>query len=218
MKVLVVGATGRTGRLVVSQAVAAGHAVRALSRSVRAEDVPAGVEVLAGDATDPAVAAAAMEGVDAVVVALSMVRTSDSPWARITTPHDLHTQAARALLAAAQAAGVRRYLTVSAHGVGPSRPRAGWAFVALVHSSNIGVAYTNLAHAEALVMASDLDWTIARPTRLTSGPGAGAWQAATDLRTSSAASIPREDVARFLVACLEEGAWSRAAVSVTGRG
>ena len=43
--------------------------------------------------------------VDAVIVALSMVRTSDSPWATITTPLDLHLQTAQALLPACEAAG-----------------------------------------------------------------------------------------------------------------
>ena len=126
MKVLVVGATGRTGRRVVEQAHGAGHGVRALSRSIRPDGLPNAVEVVAGDACDPAVVAEAVAGVDAIIVALSMVRTSDNPWAAITTPRDLHSRAAGALLAAAAKAGVTRYLTISAHGVGPSRPRAGW--------------------------------------------------------------------------------------------
>ena len=53
MKVLVVGASGRTGRLVVAQAVAAGHTVRATARSLKADQVPAGVECLAGDICEP---------------------------------------------------------------------------------------------------------------------------------------------------------------------
>ena len=129
MKVLVVGATGRTGRLVVQAAVDAGHHVRAFARSVSTSNVPDGVDAVPGDVCDAAAVQAAVQGMDAVIVALSMVRTSDNPWARITTPVDLHTQAAATLIPACEAAGVQRYLTISAHGVGPSRPRAGWAFV-----------------------------------------------------------------------------------------
>ena len=151
MKVLVVGASGRTGKRVVQEARAAGHTVRALARSLRAEQAAEGLEVLAADVCEPGVAERAVAGMDAVIVALSMVRTSDNPWARITTPLDLHTQAAARLLGACEAAGVRRYVSVSAHGVGDSRPRAGWFFLGLVHSSNIGIAYNNLAEAEARV-------------------------------------------------------------------
>jgi len=152
---------------------------------------------------------------DAVIVALSMVRTSDFPWARITTPLDLHTQAAARLLHACAQAGVRRYITVSAHGVGDSQSRAGWGFLALVRASNIGVAYRNLAEAETRVRASDLDWTIVRPTRLTLGEGTGSWRADPDLVTGSGARIPRADLARFLVQNLADATWERTAVSLT---
>ncbi len=216
MKVLVVGAAGRTGRRVVYEARAAGHTVRALSRSLKAADAAEGLEVLAGDVCEPGVAERAVAGVDAVIVALSMVRTSDSPWARITTPLDLHTQAAARLLGACKAAGVRRYVSVSAHGVGDSRPRAGWAFLGLVHSSNIGIAYNNLAEAEQRVRDTGLDWTLVRPTRLTLAPGTGSWRADPGLRTSSLASIPRADLARFLVNALSDPTTHRATLSVTG--
>ncbi len=215
MKILVVGATGRTGRLVVQGAVEEGHGVRAFSRSVTADLVPDGVEVVAGDVCEPDDVRRAVEGVDAVIVALSMVRTSNSPWARITTPLDLHTRAARLLLPACADAGVRRYVTISAHGVGPSRPRAGWAFLALVHGSKIGVAYDNLAEAEQEVMACDLDWTIVRPTRLTDAVGTGRWKASADLVAGSFDRISRADLARFLVAAVSDGDGSRGVVSVT---
>ncbi|MEC7949210.1 MAG: NAD(P)-binding oxidoreductase [Myxococcota bacterium] len=216
MRVLVVGASGRTGRLVVQEARAAGHRVRALARSLEPEAAD-DLEILRADVCAPGVAERAVAGMDAVVVVLSMVRTSDSPWSRITTPRDLHSQAADRLVTACEAAGVRRYVSVSAHGVGASRSRAGWAFLALVHSSNIGVAYDNLAVSEARVEDSSLDWTLVRPTRLTMAPGTGCWTADAALRTSSRAHIPREDLARFLVQSLTDPRWSRTAVSLTSR-
>lgn len=216
MNVLVVGATGRTGRHVVQEAIEAGHTVRAFARSVRADGVPAGVEAMAGDVCEPNAVRNAVHGMDAVVVALSMVRTSDNPWARITTPRDLHTRAATHLLSACTDAGVQRYLTISAHGVGSSRARAGWGFLQLVHSSNIGVAYNNLADAERLVAASTLSWTIVRPTRLTNAAAAGTVRAAHDLKTTSWDRIARADLAQFLVQALDDNTWSRQAVSLTG--
>lgn len=216
MKVLVVGASGRTGKRVVQEARAAGHTVRALARSLRAEQAAEGLEVVAADVCEPGVAERAVAGMDAVIVTLSMVRTSDNPWARITTPLDLHTQAAARLLGACEAAGVRRYVSVSAHGVGDSRPRAGWFFLGLVHSSNIGIAYNNLAEAEARVRDTGLDWTLVRPTRLTLAPGTGSWRAEPGLHTSSLASIPRADLARFLVEILADPTTHQTTLSVTG--
>ncbi|WP_203566605.1 SDR family oxidoreductase [Aestuariimicrobium ganziense] len=67
LAVLVVGATGSIGRHVVQKCLQAGHATRALVRNPARADLPAGVEVVVGDLTDPASLAAAVDGVDAVV-------------------------------------------------------------------------------------------------------------------------------------------------------
>jgi uncharacterized protein YbjT (DUF2867 family) len=213
-RLCVVGATGRTGRDVVVEAASRGIEVRAFARSVRQQGLPPGAVAVPGDATRPDDVLRALDGVDAVIVALSMVRTSDNPWARITTPRDLHRRAADALVAGARSAGVRRYVAVSAQGVGPSWWRAGYAFLALVHASNVGVAYRDLARAERILAASDLDWTVVRPTRLTNAP-AGPVRSGPDLVTWSTSSVPRASVARFLVDCATSEDGSRQALTVT---
>ncbi|MFT3953943.1 MAG: SDR family oxidoreductase [Piscinibacter sp.] len=66
--VLVVGATGSIGRLVVAEALRRGFVVRALVRDpARARGLPAGAERAVGDLTEPRTLVAALEGVDAVV-------------------------------------------------------------------------------------------------------------------------------------------------------
>jgi putative NADH-flavin reductase len=216
MHVLIVGATGRTGRDVVAVAVAAGHRVTAFARSADRTEWPAGVTAVAADVLDPVVVDAAMVGVDAVIVVLSMVRASDSPWSPILTPRDLHSRAAAVLTAAAAKHGVRRYVTLSAHGVADAAPRAGWLFLGLVRASNIGVAYANLAIAEDIVRSSSLRWTIVRPTRLTTGRPSGRWRAAADLVTTSLDRIARADVAAFLLGVATSDDHLREAVSLTG--
>jgi uncharacterized protein YbjT (DUF2867 family) len=68
MTVLVVGATGSVGRLVVNEALRRGHAVRALSRSAdKAHKINAAAEVTIGDVTRPDTLSAAVQGVDAIV-------------------------------------------------------------------------------------------------------------------------------------------------------
>lgn len=66
--VLVVGATGSIGRLVVAEALRAGYTVRALTRSAgNARRLPAAASVIVGDAARPETLKAAVEGIDAVV-------------------------------------------------------------------------------------------------------------------------------------------------------
>ncbi|PSK82244.1 uncharacterized protein YbjT (DUF2867 family) [Murinocardiopsis flavida] len=66
MRILVTGATGQVGRHLVAQLHEAGHDVRALSRTPAKADLPAGVEVVAGELTDATTLGAAFEGVDVV--------------------------------------------------------------------------------------------------------------------------------------------------------
>ncbi len=71
MTVLVVGATGSIGRLVVEQAIQEGHAVRALVRnSAKARQLPPEAQVVVGDVTRPETLSGAVDGVDGLVVAL----------------------------------------------------------------------------------------------------------------------------------------------------
>lgn len=70
MNILVVGATGSIGRLVVAEALREGHAVRALVRNpARAKGLPSGAEQVVGDLTRPDTLATAVAGIDAVVFA-----------------------------------------------------------------------------------------------------------------------------------------------------
>ncbi len=113
-----------------------------------------------------------------------------------------------------EAAPNARYVSMSAHGVGASRARAGRLFMGLVDMSNIGVAYRALAQAEDVIAASCLPWTIVRPSRLTNDEGTGLWRF-TDTALGSRAQISRRDVARALVHLAEGEAHVHQAVTLT---
>ena len=73
--VLVVGATGSIGRLVVAEAVAQGYITRALVRDPgKARQFPADVQVVVGDVTHPGTLSAAVDGADAIVITLGSDR------------------------------------------------------------------------------------------------------------------------------------------------
>lgn len=71
MTVLVVGATGSIGRLVINEAIRDGHTVRALLRSRgKGDQLPRGVQAVIGDVARPDTLSTAVEGADAVVFTL----------------------------------------------------------------------------------------------------------------------------------------------------
>lgn len=77
--ILVTGATGKVGGQVVSQLLGRGAAFRALTRDPGAARLPAGVEAVAGDLSDPGSLDAALDGVDTVFLVWPFLTTGTAP-------------------------------------------------------------------------------------------------------------------------------------------
>jgi len=201
MKVLVLGATGGTGRLIVGDALTEGHSVVALVRSkARALDLP-GADLIEGDARDEGALMRALNGCDAVISALG----TGVGFRKV----DLLAVATRDLVTAMTRNGVRRLVCVSALGVGNSRGHGGFVFDRLFQPLLLRYAYKDKECQEAAIRASPLDWVVVRPARLTNAPARGSVRAVTDLAGVKGGKIARADVARFVVEQLTTDTWLR---------
>ncbi|MWG35608.1 NAD(P)H-binding protein [Halomarina oriensis] len=200
----VFGATGRTGRPLVEQALGRGVDVVAFVRDASGLDVDhEHLTVVEGDAyTGTNVAEAVAPGGDPVDAVVSVLGQSDE------TPDDLLTVAGRNVMAAMRDHGVDRYVTLTGAGVRTDRDdpslggRAMNAVMKLVARDVLADAST---HAKA-VADSDLRWTIVRPPRLTEDAATGEY-AAGYLRLGARERLPREDLATFLLDCVEDGTY-----------
>jgi uncharacterized protein YbjT (DUF2867 family) len=173
MKLLILGASGATGRWLVRLAAQAGHDVTALVRPSTPFDAPAGVRVIRGEVLDPVIIATAVENKDAVASCLGIRRASKFPWAPILSPPDFTARVASALIPAMSHAGVRRVVVISAGGVAESITQLTTPVRWMVGAGTIGVAYRDLADTERLLSASRLDWLAVRPVTLVDGPPTG---------------------------------------------
>ena len=203
MKVVVFGATGKTGRHVWRKALAAGHEVTVFARSAgRIGDSGANLRVVQGDVLDAGSVAAAVAGQDAAVVCLGSVNLRDRTTLSAGTGN---------VVDGLTRGGGGRLVVVSAAGVGES-----WKQIPLLSRLLFRTLLRNVFsdhHAqERLVRDSPLDWTIVRPGILKDEPAAGACRAG---NTDPVGRISREDVADFLVGQLEDGTWTRQAVSIS---
>ena len=208
MKILVIGSTGPQGREFVAQALAAGHAVRAFARNPGALQPAPGLEVVRGDVFDQRSLDAAARGQDAAV---SMLGVS---FAAARRPTSVFSQGTRNLIAALKAAGVRRLIVQSSFGVGDSRRDAGLlerVFYALL----LRGAYADKVLQEQAVRESGLDYTIVRPTRLTTAVGTGRYTARVGPGPVPS-SIARADVARFILDALRTRGYVGKTVSLGG--
>ncbi len=197
MMLFVTGASGQVGRLVVQEAVAAGHQVTALVRPSTKVQLPAGVQ-LATRLIGKEGALEKMAGCEAVLSCLGHKRTNPkNPWSKSLSEPDFNTTSANLIIDAMQTYGLKRVLAISAAGVGDSAPRMNLVMKFLVATSKIGVAYRDLARMEEAYAHSGLDWMCVRPTRLTDGPKTGRVKIVQAFGTSAA--IARADVAAWMV-------------------
>jgi uncharacterized protein YbjT (DUF2867 family) len=210
MKILVLGATGATGLLIVRKLLDKGHSVVALVRSrTKAEAAGlVGADLVEGDATDEPTLARAVAGCDAVISSLG---TAMSPFREVT----LLSTATRALVKVMTANQVLRLICITGLGAGDSRGHGGFFFDRVFLPLLLRKVYDDKNRQEDLIRASGLDWTIVRPTVLNDKPAHGQVRALTDLTTVHGGSIARADVAAFVVEQLATDTWLRKAPLIT---
>jgi len=193
---LVIGASRGIGLETVKRALEAGHRVRAFARGAASIplEAPALVKI-AGDALDKTRVAAAVAGADAVIQSLGAPKGPQS----ILSGTTLFSQATRILIEAMRESRVRRLLTVTGLGAGDSRGHGSFLYDAILFPLILKRVYDDKDVQEQMIKASGLEWTIARPGLLTSGPATGQARALIDPKDWRAGSISRADVADFLV-------------------
>lgn len=210
LRLLVIGASQGTGALTVAAALARGHLVTAFARSPEKLNIEhASLTKLAGSFHDAAALDTAVAGQDAVIITVNA-----SPAGFKENPTYV-SSGVSLVIEAMKRHGVRRLEVVTALGTGDSRPLLGWLVRTLLKDGLLKLPSAEHERKEALTRASGLEWTLARPGRLTNGPARGRYTATAEI-TPVPGSIARADVAEFLVTAAETDTWVGKAVQLGG--
>ena len=207
MHLLIAGATGRTGRILTGLALEHGHTVTALVRK-SSEPLPAQerldsvvVDVLAPDSLPPA-----FVGVDAVISLLA-------PRPRVNGR--VYVEGTRNLADAAAAAGVRRFVAVSAEGAGVDPKTVPLLYRLVMRIPVVAKLYPDIARMERdLAARTDLDWTLVAPAILTNRPYTGEYRVREGAAVVRGLMLSRDDLAHFLLDTVERDAYVRERVTV----
>lgn len=210
-KILLFGATGRTGSIILQYALTKGYAVTALVRNPGKLTVEHDhLSVIQGLPTRFDDVREAIDGCDAVVSTLSALSMKEiMSFRKIEPPHTLEKSIQNAV-AAMKEDGVKRIVTLSSIGVGDSYPYAPWFMRLVIKITNFKIVFADHNRQEALLMGSDLDWTIARPVALNNHEEAEALRV-TYHQTPSPFTISRKQLAKFMVDCLDGDEYVRKA-------
>lgn len=207
-KIVILGATGPTGRHIVAQAVARGYDVTVLVRSPEKAAELKGAKIVVGDARDEKALRQTIKGRDAVISALG---TPASPFREVT----LLSTATRALVNAMKAEQVSRLIAVTGLGAGDSKGHGGFLFDNLIYPFLLRKVYADKNRQEAIVKGSDLDWTIVRPSILNNKQEHKPVRALTDLSDVHGGTISRKDVATFLLDQVTSSTWLKKTPFIT---
>ncbi len=184
MRVVIIGATGRTGQQVTEQALMRGHSVTTVVRNLPPERKE-GLQTILADPCNTEALTSALSQQDAVISCLGQ-RAGGNPW--------LVRDAAAATLQAMQQTGVKRFVIVSGALLYPTfNPMALLLKRLMADKLNDGRA------AEDAITQSDADWTIVRPPRLLDGPKSKGYKFVTGPKPSLTWSLQFRDLAACLL-------------------
>jgi putative NADH-flavin reductase len=211
MKLAVFGATGGVGREVVTQALDAGHHVRAYVRNPAKVDLThPNLTVIAGELTDREAVQRAVHGADAVISALGPSLD------RKATGMPL-VDGTRTIVDTMPAEGVDRYIGMATPSLRDPRDTGSLLgrIVPFMGRTVLSRAYRELLDMSYLVTDSPLSWTIARFTRPTDGARTGTIRSGYLGRDRIRARITRADIATFLLDQTTDTRFQRAAPAIS---
>jgi len=195
--IAIFGATGRTGRHVLEQVLAAGYSARVLARRPDAITNNDGrVTVIAGDVLDRAAVDETVRGADAVVSVFGHVAGS---------PPTVQTDGTRNIVEAMKSQAITRIISLSGGGLPAPQDEpkvADHVMRFLLKRLSPQVLSDAHGHLEVL-QASGLDWTVARGPRLTDAVATGAYRVGW-AGVNASTQIARADLASFIVAQIQD--------------
>jgi uncharacterized protein YbjT (DUF2867 family) len=207
-RVLIVGATGGTGRQLVAQALERGLTVTALARDPsRLTIAHPHLTVVRGNVLDAGSVTAAMPGQEGVLLALGHKR--------YFSPNRILSEGTRNVLRAMEAHGVSRLVCETSLGIGDSAGRLGVYYTFFTIPVILPFYYWDKTRQERIIAASPLEWVIVRPGLLTNGAKRGSYRHGRRVGSFFwTMRISRADVADFMLNQLESDTYLRTAPGV----
>ncbi|KAK5059786.1 hypothetical protein LTR84_009669 [Exophiala bonariae] len=233
MHFLLLGASGRTGKQVVSELLSQGHTAVALVRTASSLTPRAGLTIVTGsplskdDIRKAVTATAAPVRPSAAIITLNTVRESDSPFSKQLGPPRFLADSCANACAVLEEAGVRRIVVLSTAGVGDSWRELPWLSRMFMSLTNIKYALEDHGLVDTEIRRTNMDWTLVRAVKLeyddTKDSSKTKAKTVTEVKTlgsngagmSVTSSVHIANVAKFLVKVATENGFVKEAVVIS---
>lgn len=161
MKILVMGATGRTGKQIIEEAFKRGIKISAIARNPDRLKIYK-IDITHGTPSDYETVEKAITGCNAVINTLNVSRKSDSPWAPLAAPKDMISKSVIHAIKAMEKNGIRRIVALGAIGTVRSWGKTPFILKLIVSISNLKHAFRDHGKQEDILEKSGMDYTICR--------------------------------------------------------
>ncbi len=190
MKLAVFGASGKTGILIVYQALNQGHTVTAFAREPSKVTIQhKNLRIVQGDIQEMDKIKLAVAGQDAILCALGVDKNR---------PNTILSDGTKNILEAMESTGVKRFICMSSAGILGND--SGFWFGKIFMPLFLRHVFEDKKRQARVIQESNADWVIIRPTGLTDAPKTNTYKINPGIPTSR--SIPRADVADFMLKLL----------------
>jgi len=208
MKLLIIGATGKTGIELIKLALADGHHITALVRNPgKLKIVHPYLRVVKGNILDYSKVEEVVAGQDAVLSALGHKR--------FIVYTNILSEGTKNIIAAMEKQQVKRFICITTLGINNSRFKLGLYYTLFVIPFIVFFYFMDKARQEKLIRKSNLNWTIVRPGQLTNGRRRGHYRHGTDVGNYILTNmISRADVAHFMMKQLDDTSFEQKAVGI----
>ena len=214
MKILILGATGRTGKYIIEEALKKGHKVVAIARDpdkLKNYDI----DIIHGTPYDYETLEKALIGCEAVINTLNVSRKSDNPWAPLAAPKDLISKSASNAVKAMEKAGIKRFVALSTIGAGRSWKTSPAILKFIVSISNLRHAFIDHGKQEEILENSSIDYTICRAPMLSTETNTSGAVATKEAEKPKSMKLSRNSAAEYFIKIIENKEFLRQTINLS---
>ena len=210
MKIVLWGATGLTGKEILSQALDAGHEVKVIIRNPDMFEVKhTNLTVVQGDIFNAQLVEKVIADGDVVISAVG----TGSSFSKARKPTKLYSEGFRNIVTAMRKHKIKRFVALLSVGTIPD-PNEAFIHKTMIRPILKGT-YDDMRRAESfLAECMDIDWTGIRPLRLNNKSRTGKYRIAMDILPPNGVNISRADVAEFMLKQIDSEDYIRAYATI----
>ena len=216
MRILLLGATKGLGKEILKEALNLGFEINCLVRNTKKFPVEQNnIRVFEGDATSSIDLENAVQDSKIIISTLNVMRKNLFPWSNITNDKNTISKSSKNIIDISKRKKIKHLISISAWGVNESLDHIPIWFKLLIKNSNLKYPYIDHGKSEKLLVNSNLNWTILRPSALVNFLNNHQVKESISLKNKPSLIISRKSLAKFIINIVDKKNYYNKIVTVS---